>query len=249
VTWRNWRRRVFAPAASKAELGPTARPYHLRHSFVSLLLLEGATVVEVARQARHSPTMTLSTYAHLFEELEGVETRSAEDEIRRAREALRSSRTRFVPETASKAPRRGGKTPANQAKPTPGLEPGTPSLRVKRVSLADRAISLQIRGSSQTAESVEVRRSPQRSTMCSNGVPIGRPLGRQPALRSARTRPSGVALPRTVHRLRERGGGGGHDARPRGYVDGVSKAARSRRIRATTPRQPDGGCLWGSGPR
>ena len=131
MTWRNWRRRVFAPAASKAELGPTARPYHLRHSFVSLLLLEGATVVEVARQARHSPTMTLSTYAHLFEELEGVETRSAEDEIRRAREALRSSRTRFVPETASKAPRRGGKTPANQAKPTPGLEPGTPSLRVK----------------------------------------------------------------------------------------------------------------------
>jgi hypothetical protein len=172
VTWRNWRRRVFAPAASKAELGPTARPYHLRHSFVSLLLLEGATVVEVARQARHSPTMTLSTYAHLFEELEGVETRSAEDEIRRAREALRSSRTRFVPETASKAPRRGGKTPANQAKPTPGLEPGTPSLRVKRVSLADRAISLQIRGSSQTAESVEVRRSPQRSSdvfqRCSN---------------------------------------------------------------------------------
>src|SRR6266511_3809762 len=75
VTWRNWRRRVFAPAAAKAELGPTARPYHLRHSFVSLLLLEGATVVEVARQAGHSPTMTLSTYAHLFEELEGVETR------------------------------------------------------------------------------------------------------------------------------------------------------------------------------
>ncbi len=97
MTWRNWRRRVFAPAAAKAELGPTARPYHLRHSFVSLLLLEGATVVEVARQAGHSPTMTLSTYAHLFEELEGVETRSAEDEIRRAREALRSSRTRLYP--------------------------------------------------------------------------------------------------------------------------------------------------------
>jgi hypothetical protein len=227
VTWRNWRRRVFAPAASKAELGPTARPYHLRHSFVSLLLLEGATVVEVARQARHSPTMTLSTYAHLFEELEGVETRSAEDEIRRAREALRSSRTRFVPETASKAPRRGGKTPANQAKPTPGLEPGTPSLRVKRVSLADRAISLQIRGSSQTAESVEVRRSPQRSSdvfqRCSN-----RSTSRSAAgVAFCPYSPSGVALPRTVHRLRERGGGGGHDAPParlwRWRVEGCSK--------------------------
>jgi hypothetical protein len=35
---------------------------------VSLLLLEQATVVEVRRQADHSPTMTLPTYAHLFEE-------------------------------------------------------------------------------------------------------------------------------------------------------------------------------------
>ena len=87
MTWRNWRRRVFAPTAAKAGLGADTRPYDLRHSFVSLLLLEGATVVEVARQAGHSPTMTLSTYAHLFEELEGTETRSAEDEIRRAREA------------------------------------------------------------------------------------------------------------------------------------------------------------------
>jgi integrase len=68
VTWRNWRRRVFAPAAANAGLGADTRPYDLRHSFVSLLLLEGATVVEVARQAGHSPTMTLSTYAHLFEE-------------------------------------------------------------------------------------------------------------------------------------------------------------------------------------
>jgi hypothetical protein len=132
VTWRNWRRRVFAPAAATAGLGVNTRPYDLRHSFVSLLLLEGATVVEVARQAGHSPTMTLSTYAHLFEELEGTETRSAEDEIRRAREAARGSRTRFVPATGSKATGPLGRTPANPEKPTPGLEPGTPSLRVSR---------------------------------------------------------------------------------------------------------------------
>ena len=131
VTWRNWRRRVFAPTAAKAGLGADTRPYDLRHSFVSLLLLEGATVVEVARQAGHSPTITLSTYAHLFEELEGTETRSAEDEIRRARETARGSRTRFVPATSSKGTAPGGETPANPGKPTPGLEPGTPSLRVK----------------------------------------------------------------------------------------------------------------------
>ena len=68
--WRYWRRRIFGPAARAAGL-ENARPYDLRHSFVSLLLAEGANVVEVARQAGHSPTMTLSTYAHLFEELDG----------------------------------------------------------------------------------------------------------------------------------------------------------------------------------
>jgi len=47
-------------------------------------------------QAGHSPTMTLSTYAHLFEELEGSECRSAEDEIRRAKLV---HRPRFVPES------------------------------------------------------------------------------------------------------------------------------------------------------
>ena len=122
---------MFTPAARAARLEGAIRPYDLRHSFVSLLLAEGATVVEVARQAGHSPTMTLSTYAHLFEELEGAERRSAEDEIRRAREAVRTSRTRFVPASATTPPGVASKTPANPGKPTRGLEPRTPSLRVK----------------------------------------------------------------------------------------------------------------------
>jgi hypothetical protein len=71
--------------------------------------------------------MTLSTYAHLFEELEGTETRSAEDEIRRAREATYPSCTRDQLEEDPP----GAETPANPGKPTPGLEPGTPSLREK----------------------------------------------------------------------------------------------------------------------
>jgi hypothetical protein len=103
--------------------------YDLRHSFVSLLLLEGANVVEVARQAGHSPTVTLSRYAHLFEELEGAERHSAEDEIRRAKRLVR--RTRFVPETVDSSSAPSEKSPANPGEPTPGLEPGTPSLRVK----------------------------------------------------------------------------------------------------------------------
>jgi len=65
--WRNWRRRRFQPAAV-AGGAPTARPYDLRHSFVSLLIHEGMSVVEVAAQAGHQPGVCLSTYAHLFAE-------------------------------------------------------------------------------------------------------------------------------------------------------------------------------------
>ena len=82
--WRNWRQRVFAPAATAAGLDGF-RPYDLRHSFVSLLFAEGRTVIEVARQAGHSPTMALATYGHVIEELEDAERRSAEDVIREAR--------------------------------------------------------------------------------------------------------------------------------------------------------------------
>jgi hypothetical protein len=128
--WRYWRRRVFTPAAKAVGLDSPVRPYDLRHSFVSLLLAEGANVVEIARQAGHSPTMTLSTYAHLFDEAAGAERLSAEDEIRRARQLVRRERrTRSVPEEPNTLPLWRDKEPAHPREPTPGLEPGTPSLR------------------------------------------------------------------------------------------------------------------------
>lgn len=46
-----------------------ARPYDLRHSFVSLLILEGRSVIDVAHQASHSAETCLLYYAHLFAEL------------------------------------------------------------------------------------------------------------------------------------------------------------------------------------
>jgi len=84
TAWQNWRRRVYA--ASAKELGlPTTRPYDLRHSFVSLLIHEGRSVVEVAQHAGHAPTITLNTYAHVFAELGADDRVSAEEQIRRAR--------------------------------------------------------------------------------------------------------------------------------------------------------------------
>lgn len=85
--WRNWRRRIFTPAAESVGLGST-RPYDLRHAFCSLLIAEGRSVVEIARQAGHSPAMTLDTYGHVIDELEGAERRAADAVVREAREAV-----------------------------------------------------------------------------------------------------------------------------------------------------------------
>ena len=85
--WKNWRRRTFWPAAGAAGL-TGARPYDLRHSFVSLLIAEGHNIVEVARQAGHSPKMALDTYAHVFDELDPAERLGAEARITRARSEI-----------------------------------------------------------------------------------------------------------------------------------------------------------------
>ena len=82
--WQTWHRDAWVPACRAVGL-EGARPYDLRHSFVSLLIHEGRSVVEVARQAGHSPTMTLDVYAHVFDEFDITERVSAEDQIAQAR--------------------------------------------------------------------------------------------------------------------------------------------------------------------
>jgi hypothetical protein len=62
------------------------RPYDLRHGFVSLLIQDGRHVVDVARQAGHSPTITLDVYGHVFDELDPAEPVPADEQIRRARD-------------------------------------------------------------------------------------------------------------------------------------------------------------------
>jgi integrase len=83
--WQTWHRDAWRPACKAAGLNGV-RPYDLRHSFVSLLIHEGRSVVDIARQAGHSPTMTLDVYGHVFDEFDSSERVSAEDRIRRARD-------------------------------------------------------------------------------------------------------------------------------------------------------------------
>jgi integrase len=91
----NWRNRVWSPAVAWLADGDptlaslaTARPYDCRGSFVSLHLRAGASPLEVAKWAGHSPAVMFRHYANVIEELQGEPTISAEEQILRAREAV-----------------------------------------------------------------------------------------------------------------------------------------------------------------
>jgi integrase len=85
VGYEQWITRVWAPALGAAELG-YQRPYDLRHSFASLLLHEGRSVIYVARQLGHSAALTMRTYGHVIEELDEAPRLAAEDAILAARQ-------------------------------------------------------------------------------------------------------------------------------------------------------------------
>jgi hypothetical protein len=52
------------------QCGLKARPYDLRHSFVSLLIHEGLRTAEVARQAGNSVYTCDTVHAHVFDEFD-----------------------------------------------------------------------------------------------------------------------------------------------------------------------------------
>ena len=84
AAYQSWRRRAFHRATQAAGL-TRARPYDLRHSFASLLLHEGRSVIYVARQLGHDARLTLTRYGHVIDELEDLPRIEAEAAIANAR--------------------------------------------------------------------------------------------------------------------------------------------------------------------
>ena len=80
--YRNWRKRVFKPAASLLGI---AKPYDLRHSYASVRFAERANPAEIADEMGHSLEVLFSTYAHVIAELKGAGQVSAESLILEAR--------------------------------------------------------------------------------------------------------------------------------------------------------------------
>jgi integrase len=84
TAYASWRAHAFRRASQAAGV-PGARPYDLRHSYASLLLHEGRSVIYVARQLGHDARLTLSTYGHVIDEFEDQPQLTAEDAIAAAR--------------------------------------------------------------------------------------------------------------------------------------------------------------------
>ena len=87
TAWRNWRRRVFQPAAKAAGL-EGIRPYDLRGSFCSLLLAAGVNLAEIADEAGNSVEVLSSNYLGVINELRGKPQVDAVDAVRAARASL-----------------------------------------------------------------------------------------------------------------------------------------------------------------
>lgn len=100
AAYQSWRRRAFARSANAAGLAH-ARPYDLRHSFASLLLHEGRSVIYVARQLGHDARLTLTRYGHVIDELEDLPRLEAEEAIASARHPARLLRVGAVPKSHS----------------------------------------------------------------------------------------------------------------------------------------------------
>ena len=104
AAYQSWRRRSFERRARPRHALTT--PYTLRHSFASLLLHEGRSVIYVARQLGHDARLTLSRYGHVIDELEDQPRVDAETAIDAAR----------VPSQFPEAPGRGP-DPETQKRP------------------------------------------------------------------------------------------------------------------------------------
>jgi integrase len=84
--YRNWRARIFQPAAEGVRLNGIV-PYDLRRTFVSLLLSCGYRRGEVADQAGHSLAVMERHYAVTIAEYRGVPMTDPAEKIREARAA------------------------------------------------------------------------------------------------------------------------------------------------------------------
>jgi alginate O-acetyltransferase complex protein AlgJ len=85
--WQDWVRSDYQQAAKPAGRG-RMKPHFLCHTFASILIGEGRSATEVARQTGLPREEVIAQYAHLFEEASVRRPLPADTQIREARAAL-----------------------------------------------------------------------------------------------------------------------------------------------------------------
>ncbi len=108
--YNNWRNRAWKPVMERLASGkkrPQPRlakaiPRDCRSTFVSLHLRAGASPLEVARWAGHSPKVMFDHYAHVIDELVGTPRISVEDDIADARQKVVTLRREAIEELVAK---------------------------------------------------------------------------------------------------------------------------------------------------
>jgi integrase len=94
----NYRQHVFGPAVKKCQKAdgtfPTITPHDLRHTAASLAVSAGANVKAVQRMLGHAKaSMTLDTYADLFDEDLDTVAANLDAAIQSAADRLRTKST------------------------------------------------------------------------------------------------------------------------------------------------------------
>lgn len=91
---KSWTRQRFAPRVKAATGRQDVTLYTLRHTHASLCHYAGLTVPEAARRLGHSPTLHITTYAHVIDGLRGRRFDGFDDLIATARAELNKARGR-----------------------------------------------------------------------------------------------------------------------------------------------------------
>ena len=99
--FEKWRTRVFTPALREARIR-RSRPYDLRHSFASLLLHEGRSVIYVARQLGHGAADDADVRSR-HRGAGGPAPAPGRRRDREARDSLGPAQTTLLPEVAGDA--------------------------------------------------------------------------------------------------------------------------------------------------